>query len=186
MANPGWEQISQKAAGLFLARGFKEVSLREIASELGIKAASLYHHCPGGKAELYIRSVQDAMAAYRSELERAIGELPFEAALWSVAEAMVAGSALDLRRIVTVDLPAVRSAGGDPSALLAALHVGADSIRVVLLRGQREGAVRDTVDVDLATATVLAIVAGLGWPHEDSSTLVRRALTLFLDGLRAS
>ncbi len=41
------DEIAATAARLLLTQGFRGVSLRAIASELGIKPASLYHHCPG-------------------------------------------------------------------------------------------------------------------------------------------
>jgi len=38
------EQIIQTAARLFRAKGFMASSMRDIAAELGIEAASLYSH----------------------------------------------------------------------------------------------------------------------------------------------
>jgi AcrR family transcriptional regulator len=38
------EQIIQKAAKLFKEKGFEAASMRDIAGELGIEAASLYSH----------------------------------------------------------------------------------------------------------------------------------------------
>lgn len=38
------EQILQKAAKMFKEKGFAAASMREIGSELGMEAASLYHH----------------------------------------------------------------------------------------------------------------------------------------------
>jgi AcrR family transcriptional regulator len=38
------EQILQTAAKMFQERGYASTSMRDIASELGIEAASLYHH----------------------------------------------------------------------------------------------------------------------------------------------
>lgn len=186
MGNPGWEQIARTAAALFLERGFVPVSLRDIAHPLGIQPASLYHHCPGGKAELYVRSVQESMRAYRAGLEAAAAGLPFEEALGCVADEMVAGGGFDLGRIALVDLPAVREAGGDADAVLEALHAGAhEPLRDLFLRGQGEGVVRSEVDVDLAAASVMALVSGLGWHHEGGAALVRGALELFLEGTRA-
>ena len=38
------EEIIEKAAKLFLERGYSAVTMRDLAKELGIKAASLYNH----------------------------------------------------------------------------------------------------------------------------------------------
>ena len=38
------EEIIKSAAQLFLERGYSAVTMRDLAKELGIKAASLYNH----------------------------------------------------------------------------------------------------------------------------------------------
>lgn len=45
------EQIVSAAARLFASRGYHEIGMREIAEELGIRGASLYHHY-GSKEEI--------------------------------------------------------------------------------------------------------------------------------------
>lgn len=46
-------RIVRTAAVHFARQGFEGASLRKIAEDVGIKAASIFHHFPGGKAELY-------------------------------------------------------------------------------------------------------------------------------------
>jgi AcrR family transcriptional regulator len=183
----GWEQISTVAGELFLAHGFVSVSQREIAAAVGIKAASLYHHCPGGKAELYERSVQDAMARLRGALEQAAGDLPVVEALPAIAEAMLANPPVDFRRIAEVDLPALAAAGGTPDHVMGAVHAGAhEPIRDALARGRERGELRADLAVDVAAAAVISLVAGLGWAHgQDATPMVRAALDLLLVGIRA-
>ncbi|WP_030547833.1 TetR/AcrR family transcriptional regulator [Streptomyces albus] len=43
----------EEFAVLLLERGYLGVSLEEIAKTVGVKKASLYHHFPGGKAEIF-------------------------------------------------------------------------------------------------------------------------------------
>jgi AcrR family transcriptional regulator len=50
------------ASSHFARHGFEGASLRRIADDVGIKAASIFHHFPGGKAELY-GAIFDDMAA---------------------------------------------------------------------------------------------------------------------------
>ena len=38
------EQIVNKAAKMFKQKGFVATSMRDLAAELGIEAASIYHH----------------------------------------------------------------------------------------------------------------------------------------------
>ena len=74
-------QVATVAARQFLSRGFAAVSLRAIADELGIQPASLYYHCPGGKAELYARSLAHFLTGYRTELAAATGRARYPEAL---------------------------------------------------------------------------------------------------------
>lgn len=51
-------QILTKAADLFLARGYKGVSMKQIAEAVQITAAALYYHFPQGKEELFTKMIQ--------------------------------------------------------------------------------------------------------------------------------
>ncbi len=54
-ANPeSRERVLHTAERLFHERGYKAVSMRDIAKALGIKQASLYYHVPDGKEQLYV------------------------------------------------------------------------------------------------------------------------------------
>lgn len=46
-------RILSIASSHFARYGFEGASLRRIAEDVGIKAASIFHHFPGGKAELF-------------------------------------------------------------------------------------------------------------------------------------
>jgi AcrR family transcriptional regulator len=47
-------QILKAAEELFLARGFKSVSMKNIADVVQVKPAALYYHFPQGKEELFV------------------------------------------------------------------------------------------------------------------------------------
>lgn len=51
-------QILTRAADLFLARGYKGVSMKQIAEAVQITAAALYYHFPQGKEELFTKMIQ--------------------------------------------------------------------------------------------------------------------------------
>ena len=42
-------RVLEAAETLFHTRGYKAITLRDIASAVGLNHASLYHHVPGGK-----------------------------------------------------------------------------------------------------------------------------------------
>lgn len=51
-------QILIKAADLFLAKGYKGVSMKELAQAVQITSAALYYHFPKGKEDLFTTMVQ--------------------------------------------------------------------------------------------------------------------------------
>ena len=53
---------------MFLERGYAGTRLRDLADALGIRSASLYHHAPGGKRELWDRVVARAFDRHRAGL----------------------------------------------------------------------------------------------------------------------
>src|SRR5438045_5543875 len=51
-------QILTKAAELFLAKGYKGVSMKELAEAVHVTSAALYYHFPKGKEDLFTRMIQ--------------------------------------------------------------------------------------------------------------------------------
>ena len=51
-------QILTKAADLFLAKGYKGVSMKEIAQAVQVTSAALYYHFPQGKQDLFTKMIQ--------------------------------------------------------------------------------------------------------------------------------
>jgi AcrR family transcriptional regulator len=51
-------QILTKAAELFLAKGYKGVSMKELAEAVQVTSAALYYHFPKGKEELFTTMIQ--------------------------------------------------------------------------------------------------------------------------------
>lgn len=53
-----WRQILTAAKELFLAKGYKGVSMKEIADTIQVTSAALYYHFPKGKEDLFTRMIQ--------------------------------------------------------------------------------------------------------------------------------
>src|SRR5215469_4224235 len=51
-------QILTKAAELFLTKGYKGVSMKEIAKAVEVTSAALYYHFPKGKEDLFTTMIQ--------------------------------------------------------------------------------------------------------------------------------
>src|SRR3989441_7231783 len=53
-----WRQILTAAKGLFFAKGYKGVSMKEIADAVQVTPAALYYHFPKGKEDLFTKMIQ--------------------------------------------------------------------------------------------------------------------------------
>ncbi len=189
-------RIALTAAPIFLSQGYAAVSVRKLAESMGIKAASLYHHCPGGKAELYVRSLGVFLEEYRAGLRSAAGRAGFPNALLRMADWMVVHPPVDLPRVLRVDLPHLDR--GDASALVEQLHDAVLApIAAALELAKGSGAVPQELDVGLAAASVVSLVDGLGFSHLPSDRepttsevsaaqrTVRAGLKLLVTGIAA-
>ena len=53
-----WRQILTAAKELFFAKGYKGVSMKEIAGMVQVTPAALYYHFPKGKEDLFTKMIQ--------------------------------------------------------------------------------------------------------------------------------
>src|SRR5215472_1073700 len=67
-------QILKVAEELFLARGYKGVSMKDIADEVHVKAAALYYHFPEGKEELFAEMVRQVLSEATAKVLQALPE----------------------------------------------------------------------------------------------------------------
>ncbi len=194
MDQGAWERVADVSARLFLTSGFDAVSLRQIGGALGMKPASLYYHCPDGKAQLYVRSVAHVMERLKGALEAA-AETGFPAAGLAMADAVLGHPPVDFRRIISVDVPALaRVDAGLAEQVPLLLHAGLyDPFREMLHAAQSAGQLSAGVDLDVLAAATLALIEGLGAMHGErgapgsmSEALVHTALTLLWRGAAAA
>ncbi len=103
------ERVLLVAERLFSERGYSSVTLRDIANELGIRQASLYHHVPGGKEQLFVEVTERSLERARVELERVIGAAgeDLRQQLRSAAALLLAQPPFDLARMIRSDMPAI-------------------------------------------------------------------------------
>lgn len=67
-------QILTVAEELFLARGYKGVSMKDIADAVHVKAAALYYHFPEGKEELFAEMVRQVLNEATEQMLQALAE----------------------------------------------------------------------------------------------------------------
>lgn len=77
--------ILATAISLFTRKGYAGTSMREIAAVVGIKAASLYAHCPEGKEQLLRLSLHSILAEFLAFITKSIRfDMRPDEQLWSV------------------------------------------------------------------------------------------------------
>ena len=103
------ERVLQAAEACFMARGYAAVTLRDIAAEVGIKHASLYHHVPGGKEELFVEVVERSLARHRAGIEEQLRQVPprIRDQLHAISDWFLGQSPMDLVRMTQSDMPAL-------------------------------------------------------------------------------
>lgn len=103
------ERVLNAAERLFNQRGYTAVTLRDIANELDIKQASLYHHVPGGKEQLFIEVTERTLRRHRTGLEQAIAGAGdgIEAQLHAAGAWLLSQPPMDLVRMTYSDMPAI-------------------------------------------------------------------------------
>jgi len=101
------ERVLDVAERLFHERGYKAVTMRDIADRLDIRQASLYYHAPGGKEELYAMVLERSMERHRQGLEAALMEAGPDLSdqLQAAAKWLLSQPPIHLSRILTSDLP---------------------------------------------------------------------------------
>ena len=103
------ERVLMVAERLFSERGYSSVTLRDIANELGIRQASLYHHVPGGKEQLFVEVTERSLDRARVELDRVIAAAgdDLRQQLRSAAALPLEQPPFDLARMIRSDMPAI-------------------------------------------------------------------------------
>lgn len=190
-----WDRISRVAADRFLAEGYAAVSLRTLGEALDLRPASLYHHCPGGKSELFVRSVSERFAAVeQAVLLSGRGDGCLSERLVTMSEVLLDAPLVDLQRLFFVDLPRLRDPAARAQVSEAAHEALLGPFCAVVAEAQATGEAVDTPSPEVVAAAVVAIVTNLGQLHLKLagdharplvSEQVASAIGLLARGLRA-
>ncbi len=105
------DRVLNAAEHLFMLRGFAAVTLRDIAGEVGIKHASLYHHVPGGKEELFVEVIKRSLNRHRDGIRHAMEQAKpdIRSRLHAISDWFLSQSPMDLVRMTRSDIPALSS-----------------------------------------------------------------------------
>ena len=177
------------AARLFQEHGLARVTMRAVADALGMRQASLYHHAPGGKAQLYREVFERMIAHHRAGLERAIAEAgpDLRARLRAVSSWYGTQRPMNFLRMMTSDMP---SLGEDEAKALAAPAYAAlmRPIRDAFADAAAAGAIV-VRDPDLLAGSFLAVLDAVGFAEArgygsaDRVAMAHTMVDVILDGV---
>ena len=186
------ERVLVVAEELFSERGYDSVTLRDIAQVLGIRQASLYHHVPGGKEQLFVEVTERSLARHKVEIERLLRENAgaLRPQLVAAANWLLSQPPIDIPRMIRSDMPAISE---EHARRLTRAAV--DSLVVPLEVAFVEARERGEVDFArvplwerLLAGSLLAIVdnARIGgrFSHMPASLMVESMIDVMLNGLR--
>lgn len=103
------ERLLDVAEELFALRGFSGVTLRDLASPLGLTHATIYYHFPGGKEELFARVMERNIRRHGEGLASSMekGGPSLRGKLRGAAEWLLSQPPMDLIRMAESDLKAL-------------------------------------------------------------------------------
>lgn len=103
------ERVLVAAEMLFMQKGYEAVTVKDIAKQAGIHHASLYHHVPGGKEDLYVevmtRNLERHQHAIQHAIEAGAGDLRKQ--LYGIADWLLSQPPMDMVRLSYSDLPSI-------------------------------------------------------------------------------
>ena len=105
-------KILQEAEQLFSQMGFRAVSLEEICRRVGIRTASLYHHFPGGKEEVYLAVISRRAADFKVAVEElSTQKKNLEEALRAFGYWYISQPPMNMSLIASMDMPFLSARG---------------------------------------------------------------------------
>ena len=174
------QRILGVADELFSARGYAATRLRDIASRVGMKHASLYYYVPGGKEQLFVEVMERNFKRHREGMEQAIRKAGPElrAQMRAVSVWLLAQPPLDLMRMQYADMPVLSAEKAQYLSWLAY-----DSLRMPLrdaLVVARTQTLVNLPDLDLAVMSFIALIESI---HGNPMRYTPAGLTAIAEGI---
>jgi AcrR family transcriptional regulator len=183
------ERVLDAAERLFAQKGYGAVTLRDIASAVGIRHASLYHHAPGGKEELFIEVTERNLRRHHAGLLQAINQAApdVRSRLRAIADWLLIQPPLDLVRMTNSDMPAIDPTQAERLAQLAFVSLLLP-VEAMLQTAQQAGEIKHS-DLGLVAGGIVGMLESLhSVPahvlQHDRQLMAYTLIDLLLDGLK--
>lgn len=153
-------RILDIAEELFSKRGYSAVTLRDIATAVGIKHASLYYYAPGGKEGLYVEVMERNFKRHHDGLVEAIAGAgdDLRDQIQAVAGWITSQPPMDLSRMMHADMPAIQ-----PEHAERLMQSAYDALRLPITEALRQA--REQVSITDYDMAALALVSVLQSVH---------------------
>jgi AcrR family transcriptional regulator len=155
------ERVLAAAEQLFAERGYTAVTVKDIAAAVGIRHASLYHHFPGGKEELYMEVMERHFKHHAVGLQQVLAQAEphLRAQLQAAAFWLLSQPPLDLIRLTHSDLPAL-----PPEQANRLSHLAFQSLLIPLFLTFRQARERGEIEhhnLNLVAGAFLGMIESL-------------------------
>lgn len=184
------QRLLDTAQQLFHERGYRAVTMQDIAREMGIRQASLYYHVPEGKEQLFVEVTGRTFAQHQQGLQAAIDEAGsgLEAQLRAAAQWFVSQPAMNLLGMMHADMPALSELNHRQLNRLAAAALF-DPLASVFEAAVRRGEIRPA-QPNLLAGMFLALMDGIAYSSDHQpgapprAVMAEAVISILLDGLR--
>ncbi len=169
------EAIRSAAIELIAARGFEAMSLRELASKVGVQPGSIYRYFPSkGRllVELLIEHLEFLLEHW--ERERPVNAEPVQL-LQAFVDFHIRSHTLRRREVFVANMELRSLSPADRRKVVALRRRYEDLLTGILLDGARAGAFK-VQDPRMATFGILAMLTGVGTWYRDDGRLGKREL----------
>lgn len=182
------ERVLDAAEQLFAERGYNSVKLKDIAGALKIAHASLYHHFPDGKKQMFVEVMERNLHRHQIAIAAAVmqhdGDLRGQ--LRAIAAWLVSQPPMDFIRMSKSDLEAIDPADAQRLSLLA-LEAMIEPIASVLYAAAARGEVEHP-DLGLIAGGIFGMIQSMHLvPSGDvvfsRESMVNILIDAFLNGL---
>lgn len=189
------ERVLLAAEKLFMERGYAAITLRDIATALDIRQASLYYHFPAGKEQLFVAVVETTFARHGEGIRAAVAtsEVTLEAQLNAVAIWFTGQPSFNLLGMMHADMPALSRKNREH------LFAAASTAIFLPIRSLFEDAAMRQeirpIPFDLVTGAFLSILDGIRyWSAQEvergnlpsSKEMAQEMIRVLLDGMRTA